>query len=826
MSKKFVDGSKAEQPYFAVLGSGYDTYITDYSTWKALETAKIGSSDQIHGHEGKVWRLPDRALVARVVRRLSAQGIVVTDEELAAFPPPTATVCQVGEITLVTIPGTPSAQTKRMIEFLDLEEIKTHNGLFIEWPGLSDGDLRGTALESLSLVPPPSLTLQLRRRGWIISCELRGDGDTPQLVARMIAERADLLGSITAAELPHVLNRAAVLGALIDADFDPADPVAIESLDVSDAPGWLRPTPAGRKFFDFQRAGIKFVASRAGRALIADDMGLGKTAQALGFAAGCGADRIVVVSPAAVRDVWVREIVAWDVAAKDQIHLIEPGTSAEQIPAGSKVVLTTYDLVAGRALTWREQDDAEFLTLRRWLDPHTLGDDPAVSVDTKKRSFTFCRPIADAADAPISSNRLSKWMDLQRRLANPRLSSLQSWRPDLTIFDEAHHCKTPKAKRALASVQLSEASHFVLCLTGTPVQNRPEEGAQLVHLVNPRQYRILRDARVSIERCREMLGPISIRRKKEDVLLDLPPLTEQLIELPGQMVIPELATHDRQSNEPLRDVPGWAAGLPPELAEFARWIPPNLSSIESMRADLGVAKAQRADVLELIADMISSGPLIVFAAHRDAIDSLTLGLQANTSARIVSVDGRTPVHMRSKIVDKFQTGEFDCIVAGVDALGEGVTLTRASRVAFLETVWKPKTYQQARDRVRRIGQKSSVHAIYLLAPHALDHCLHAMAMHKAALVSAVHDERVDVLGEQISGIVQDGELIVARKAAEVRDAPAAVADMNGGVSPVESTLSKGARRMRAYRERHGAAVRERHQSYMREWRQRSDRPAG
>lgn len=824
MSKKFVDGSKAEPPYFAVLGSGYDTYITDYAMWKFLETAKTASSNQILGYEGKVWRLPDHASVARVVRRLSAKGSFVTHEELAAFPPQTATVCHVGETTLVTIPGTPSVQTKRMIEFLGLEGIRTNNGLVIDWPDVSDADLGGTALESLALVPPPSLTLQLRRRGWIISGELQCDGDTPQSVAKLIAERADVLGSITVAELPDVLGRATALGAVIDADFDPANPAAIESLDVSDAPGWLRPTTGGRKFFDFQRAGIEFVASRGGRALIADDMGLGKTAQGLGFAAGCGADRIVVVSPTAVRDVWVREIVAWDVAAKPQIHLIEPGTSAEQIPAEAKVVLTTYDLIAGRALTWREQDDAAFFELQRWLDPHTVGDDPAASVDTKKRSITLCRPIANAADAPITSERFPNWMDLHRRLANPRLSSLESWRPDLTIFDEAHHCKTPKAKRALASVQLSEASRFVLCLTGTPVQNRPEEGAQLVNLVHPRQYRILRDARISIERCREMLGPISIRRKKEDVLLDLPPLFEQLIELSGPMIIPEPATHERQWNDPLEDVPEWAAGLSPELAEFARWIPPNLSSIESMRVALGVAKAQRVDVLELLADMVSSGPLIVFAAHHDAIDSLTHGLRGNTSARIVSVDGRTPAHMRSKVVEKFQGGEFDCVVAGIDALGEGVTLTRATRVAFLETAWKPKTYQQARDRVRRIGQKSSVHAIYLLAPHALDHCLHAMATHKAALVSAVHDERIDVLGAQISGIVEDGELVVAKKAAEIGDAVAI--DVSGGASRDESTLSNGARRMRAYRERHGAAVRERHRSYMREWRQRSARPSG
>lgn len=822
MIKKFVDGSNENPPYFAVLGRDYEETNISYATWKSLEAAKTGVSHKIFGYAGKIWFVRDQKLVARIARRFKAKGVVVTHDELAAFPPRDAVVCQFGVTTLVTIQGTPSALTLKMVDFLDLETIPVPNGLVIDWHHVSDAGLAGTTLESLAWAPP-SLTLRLRRRGWVVSAELVGEGDTPQVVADLVANRADLVGSVTAAELPGLLSRAAQIGVAIDADFDLADPASIDSLRLSDAPGWLLPSSVGRKFFEFQRAGIEFVASRGGRALIADDMGLGKTAQALGFAASCGAHRIIAVAPAAVRSVWRREILAWDVATESQIHVIEPGSSAEKIPAAAKVVLTTYDLIAGRALTWQEADDAAFVELCRWLDPYTVGDDPAVLIDSKKRSITVSRPIADAADAPLTPERLPKWLDFHRRLSNPRLSALESWAPDLTIFDEAHHAKTPTAKRAVASVQLSEASRFVLCLTGTPVQNRPEEGAQLVRLVHPRQYRILRDERVSIERCREMLGPISIRRKKEDVLIDLPPLTEQLIELSGPMVIPDPFSDELRWNDPLDEVPDWAAGLPHDLAKFARWIPSNLSLIESMRAALGVSKAQHADVLELCADMVSSGPLIVFAAHRDAIDALVFGLQELTSARIVAVDGRTPAHRRSEVVDKFQAGDLDCLVAGVDALGEGVTLTRASRVAFLETAWKPKTYQQARDRVRRIGQKSSVHAIYLLAPHALDHCLHAMATHKAAVVSAVHDERVDVLGARITGFVENGGLIVAKQAVEIACVPI-IGDGSGEVSTIEPTLSKGARRMRVYRERHGAAVRERHRSYMREWRQRSARP--
>ena len=73
------------------------------------------------------------------------------------------------------------------------------------------------------------------------------------------------------------------------------------------------------------------------------------------------------------------------------------------------------------------------------------------------------------------------------------------------------------------------------------------------------------------------------------------------------------------------------------------------------------------------------------------------------------------------------------------AASQGITLTRASNVAFLELDWTPARHDQAEDRLHRIGQESAVSAWYLLAPNTIDETMAELLERKRSLIDAVTD---------------------------------------------------------------------------------------
>ena len=81
------------------------------------------------------------------------------------------------------------------------------------------------------------------------------------------------------------------------------------------------------------------------------------------------------------------------------------------------------------------------------------------------------------------------------------------------------------------------------------------------------------------------------------------------------------------------------------------------------------------------------------------------------------------------------------IVCATRVAAQGITLTRASNVAFLELEWTPAMHDQAEDRCHRIGQRDAVTAWYLLAAGTIDETMARLIERKRGLVAAVTDGR-------------------------------------------------------------------------------------
>lgn len=304
----------------------------------------------------------------------------------------------------------------------------------------------------------------------------------------------------------------------------------------------------------------------------------------------------------------------------------------------------------------------------------------------------------------------------------------------LLIADEAHYARTPSSARARALCASSAGYNARLLLTGTPVVSCVHNLWPLLRCVDPagtpalhdyeerycdpgvkRVYtgpgtiRLVRDVTgmSNASELRERLDRVMLRRRKADVLPQLPPFRRTRIPLP-------------HSGRCLRATLDAVRGG---------------DSIATARRREGEDKAQGA--VEYVADLLESGErkVVVFGHHHTVLDVLRRGLGRHG---VVTVDGRDSEAERRSVIARFQTSaDVRVLVVGILACGAGVTLSAAARVVFVEFDWTPGVMLQAEQRVHRIGQKLPVTADWLVCPGTLDDHVFRLLARKLEQVDAM-----------------------------------------------------------------------------------------
>ena len=106
----------------------------------------------------------------------------------------------------------------------------------------------------------------------------------------------------------------------------------------------------------------------------------------------------------------------------------------------------------------------------------------------------------------------------------------------------------------------------------------------------------------------------------------------------------------------------------------------------------------------------------------------------------VKIDGSVPTDKRNDIVHQFQENpETRLFVGNIKAAGEGITLTAACNVAFLEFPWTPGDLMQAEDRAHRIGQTQCVNVWYLVPKNTIAEHMAEILSDKTKTLSAIID---------------------------------------------------------------------------------------
>ena len=450
-------------------------------------------------------------------------------------------------------------------------------------------------------------------------------------------------------------------------------------------------SPNGLHYLPYQKAGIAYAMARQ-NCLVGDEMGLGKTIQAIGVCnASPDAKNILIICPASLKLNWKREFLKWDVHSR------------------TVIVAPNED----------------------WKHPGVL----IINYDMVKKFKNFIQSI--------------QW--------------------DILIADECHYLKNPKALRTQMILgggkgenkQPPIPAKRKVFLTGTPIINRPIELWPLVRALDPEglgaswkkyvfRYCDAEQTRFGIdlkgasnlqELQTRLRASIMVRRMKADVLKELPQKRRQVIVLEPSKQAVNAVKSELQAFERSKALIE-SARVRMELSKASENEEDYKEAIANLRQATSaafeqiakerhkVAMAKLPQALDFIEDLLEDGKLVVFAHHKDVIAGICEKFQ-----KAVKVTGEDSVEARQAAVDAFQSDpECPLFVGSIRAAGVGLTLTKSSRVLFLELDWTPGAMSQAEDRCHRIGQTDPVTVQHLVLDGSLDQTIAETLIRKQEII--------------------------------------------------------------------------------------------
>lgn len=415
------------------------------------------------------------------------------------------------------------------------------------------------------------------------------------------------------------------------------------------------------KLKPYQVEGAVFLSQRKA-AFLADQMGLGKSAQAIEAANLINAKKIVVICPAIARTNWRREFEMW---GRGEVELL----------------VESFDKVATR-------------------------------------------------------------QELRKEIA--------AMAPDVLIVDEAHYLKTRTSKRTKAlygvgckHTGLAASAKHVWLLTGTPCPNDagelwPHLRALWPSLIGEKNYiefierycvtqksvyglKILGNK--NAPELRGVLSKIMLRRKADDVLKDLPPISWHVTPVEPDHVLKDLVAFE-QTEEVI--------ALRQSLEDG--FVPTDTIAMATLRRVTGEAKAQVA--ARLIKDELESDAyqkIVVFVQHLDLGKTLSAELEKFGT---IFLNGSTTTTMRQRYIDDFQRDASKRVFIGqLQACSTAITLHAANQVLFVEQSWVPAENAQAAKRCHRIGQSKPVFVRTLALSKSIDEAVARVLARKSQAIS-------------------------------------------------------------------------------------------
>lgn len=433
--------------------------------------------------------------------------------------------------------------------------------------------------------------------------------------------------------------------------------------------------------YPYQQKGIE-QGLKWKRLFLADEPGLGKTLQSIGIIHAAGAWPCLVICPSSLKINWQREV--------------EKFTDTKALVLTDAVRTTWPYLLQMRMFQYVI---VNYESLRKYFVWDIKG-----GKSFRLKDVVFC----------------------------PQIRLFRS-----VIIDESHRVKDASTQQAKFAKGLTAGKEYIILLSGTPVVNRPSDlVAQLSIMDRLKDFggrgQFLLDyaqgekeASNLDELSRRLYATCLLRREKQKVLTQLPAKTrvDLYVDIANRE---EYNTADKDLAQYLRE---YKQCSEPEIRRKMR-----MEALVRFMALRGIAaRGKVAQAVDFIRVFLESGqPLVVFCSLHDIVDELRKAFP-----RAVTVTGRDSAVMKQAAVDSFQQGKSKLIICSIKAAGVGLTLTAASRVAFIEFPWTYADCQQCEDRCHRIGQKDNVTCYYLIGRGTIDRKLYQIIYDKRAVANQI-----------------------------------------------------------------------------------------
>lgn len=290
---------------------------------------------------------------------------------------------------------------------------------------------------------------------------------------------------------------------------------------------------------------------------------------------------------------------------------------------------------------------------------------------------------------------------------------------NLLIVDEAHYIKNPEARRSINVRRLCDKAERLLFMTGTALENKVEEMVSLIEVLQPSIATSVQSMTFmpSAPQFRHRVAPVYYRRKREDVLTELPELIESkewCVLNPEEKAIYEQNVLDRK----------YAA------SRRLSWDADDLNKS---------CKAIR--LLEIIEQAeAEERKVLVFSFFLDTIRTISHLLGDKCYGPI---NGSVPPSRRQEIIDEFDKAPAGSVLlAQIQSGGTGLNIQSASVVVICEPQFKPSIENQAISRAYRMGQARNVLVYRLLCENTIDEKLTELLEYKQEVFDAFADKSV------------------------------------------------------------------------------------
>ncbi|MFQ6014862.1 MAG: DEAD/DEAH box helicase [Anaerolineae bacterium] len=463
--------------------------------------------------------------------------------------------------------------------------------------------------------------------------------------------------------------------------------------------------------YPYQMLGTLFLAFTQ-RALLGDDMGLGKTIQALAaciFLKGQGKLRkVLIICPASLKLQWAKEIRRFS----DETVTVIMGPKAR-----------------------REKQYGE---------------------DTFFKILNYELVLRD--------------FDLIQALA-----------PDLIILDEAQRIKNWRAKTTQLIKNLT--AEYAYVLTGTPLENRLDELYSIVQFLDRRllgpawQFmaeHVVRDEWGAVvgyrglDRVKRKIAPIFLRRRKDEVLHELPERMDNYyyVELdPAQtrLYLPREAELRSLFAVPKEE---WTPQMMGRLLQLITEMR-EICDAAQLVSDSLRASSKLTELPQIIEDVaVGDGHKVLVFSQWERMTRLVEEALCPLPLQTVRLHGGLSLRQREQVIERFNQ-DADCrVFISTDAGGLGLNLQAADFVVNVDLPWNPAKLEQRVGRAHRIGQKKAVNVINLVVSDSIEERVLEVIYEKQRLFHTMFDTDIDEINLKAVSRVEEMRQVVEELLAE------------------------------------------------------------